>query len=560
MKLVAVIPVRSDAHRCTRDFANTSLLENKLTSILKIKHLFDDIVVNSDSDDLLSIAESLGVSTCRRDPYYASSLCSLEEYWKNLGESVKDADALVVLHVTSPFLRTESIEAVVNLYESKCTSNLGFSSIQTVEYKQDLFYFEDKPLNFKLTRLSRRDSLDKVVARVTFGASVVSRDHLVAGKGILGKNPFFFELDALEAIEIKSPFDFVMSESIFKLGIHYLPDVQDLLSASRAAAPPKLLDCTIRDGGYRNDWAFSNEDVMDAYHACDKAGISIFEIGFLHPENNKGLYFHFQPTLASQLLLKPSSMKVAVMMRPEWGVAHVPYKHEWFVDTVRVLFKSPFDLAYYEENLAICKALEVKGYNIHMNFARGGELKEDSMHHIAIGIVKNSIHPQSITLADTFGDMLDVDVTSSIRLFRTILRSRNLGHIALGFHAHNGMENADAKALAAWKAGALYVDGCIGGFGRGAGNARTEFLVAYWQSGETKFLNTLSQTSFANNMSSNHRQIFALAAALKMHPEYAIQASKVENIDFNASFRKVKSMNAAQKYNADVWAACLSTY
>ena len=30
----------------------------------------------------------------------------------------------------------------------------------------------------------------------------------------------------------------------------------------------KLLDCTIRDGGYLNEWKFSDQEVIDAYQSA----------------------------------------------------------------------------------------------------------------------------------------------------------------------------------------------------------------------------------------------------------------------------------------------------
>lgn len=96
----------------------------------------------------------------------------------------------------------------------------------------------------------------------------------------------------------------------------------------------------------------------------------------------------------------------------------------------------------------------------------------------------------------------------------------------LGFHAHNGLENANAKAIAAWRAGAVYIDGCMGGFGRGPGNAQTEFLVRYWKTGDCGPMDRMVRTSYQNTLSSEEKHIFAEAACQQIHPEYANFASK----------------------------------
>ena len=42
----------------------------------------------------------------------------------------------------------------------------------------------------------------------------------------------------------------------------------------------KLLDCTIRDGGYVNDWKFTKTQVRECYKACSTSGVDYMEIGF----------------------------------------------------------------------------------------------------------------------------------------------------------------------------------------------------------------------------------------------------------------------------------------
>lgn len=42
----------------------------------------------------------------------------------------------------------------------------------------------------------------------------------------------------------------------------------------------KILDCTIRDGGYLNNWHFDKRMVREVYRALSKAGIDVVEIGF----------------------------------------------------------------------------------------------------------------------------------------------------------------------------------------------------------------------------------------------------------------------------------------
>ena len=42
----------------------------------------------------------------------------------------------------------------------------------------------------------------------------------------------------------------------------------------------KILDCTLRDGGYYNDWRFSKSLVSEYIKAVNNSNIDIVEIGF----------------------------------------------------------------------------------------------------------------------------------------------------------------------------------------------------------------------------------------------------------------------------------------
>jgi 4-hydroxy 2-oxovalerate aldolase len=52
---------------------------------------------------------------------------------------------------------------------------------------------------------------------------------------------------------------------------------------------PKIVDCSIRDGGHLNKWHFSPQCVRASYFAALKAGVDYFEIGYRAPETVSGL-------------------------------------------------------------------------------------------------------------------------------------------------------------------------------------------------------------------------------------------------------------------------------
>ena len=78
---------------------------------------------------------------------------------------------------------------------------------------------------------------------------------------------------------------------------------------------------------------------------------------------------------------------------------------------------------------------------------------------------------QALIIMDSTGTYLPFDVQQRIALLKSNLE------IKVGFHAHNNLGCAIANSLVAVEFGADYVDGCIRGFGAGAGNAALEILI-----------------------------------------------------------------------------------
>ena len=53
----------------------------------------------------------------------------------------------------------------------------------------------------------------------------------------------------------------------------------------------KILDCTLRDGGYTNNWNFTKEQVIESYTACKNAGVKYCELVLGVPNQKKGLVY-----------------------------------------------------------------------------------------------------------------------------------------------------------------------------------------------------------------------------------------------------------------------------
>ena len=111
MKVAALIAARSGSVRVQnkniRPFVGSTLHEAKIEQLKRVSNI-DEIVVNSNDDENLAIAEKHGVKTVRRDPYYASNSVSKSDAYRNMAEKM-DCDVIVYANCTNPLIKDETL-------------------------------------------------------------------------------------------------------------------------------------------------------------------------------------------------------------------------------------------------------------------------------------------------------------------------------------------------------------------------------------------------------------------------------------------------------------------
>ena len=90
--LTAVVTVRKNSVRVPnknlKTFCGKNILVHKIEVLKKIKGL-DGIIINTDSDEAIAIAQKYDVSHFRREDYFASSECTNSEFWANIAQNTK---------------------------------------------------------------------------------------------------------------------------------------------------------------------------------------------------------------------------------------------------------------------------------------------------------------------------------------------------------------------------------------------------------------------------------------------------------------------------------------
>ncbi|MCU6770346.1 3-deoxy-manno-octulosonate cytidylyltransferase [uncultured Bacteroides sp.] len=228
-RITAVIPIRVGSQRVKdknlRNFANTTLMENKIEMLLNVPEL-DSIIVNTDSEKAIEIVKNKYCNTKvtyhKREEYYASSQCSGSEFFQHLGQ-VTDTDIFVYAPCTSPFIKPDTISKCIKAF---LNNESNIDCIATVSSIKEFMWLDGRPINYDPLNAPNSQNLPNILA-LNFGATVTSRENLIKNRNIIGKHPQFIVTSDIEAIDIDTPLDFYVAEQIYNKLILEKKDLLD---------------------------------------------------------------------------------------------------------------------------------------------------------------------------------------------------------------------------------------------------------------------------------------------------------------------------------------------
>ena len=240
----------------------------------------------------------------------------------------------------------------------------------------------------------------------------------------------------------------------------------------------KILDCTLRDGGYYNKWDFDRA-VVDGYlKAIKAASIDIVELGFRSlPKNTfMGPYIYTTDEFINQLDL-PEGPLYGVMINGKEFVENSDGQQS----VVKKLFQqkenSPISLVRIAINFnqvfkveSTARQLKDMGYQVGLNMMQAHGKSEKDYIETAKKIATWDVI-DVLYFADSLGNMIPEDIQKICQSLKKSWPG------PLGIHTHNNKNLALINSITAVQNGVTWCDGTITGMGRGAGNVSTESLV-----------------------------------------------------------------------------------
>lgn len=238
-----------------------------------------------------------------------------------------------------------------------------------------------------------------------------------------------------------------------------------------------LLDCTLRDGGYLNNWNFGHKDIIHIFNALVESKVSFIEIGFLDDSYEFSMDHTINPNTECYNKIfegvdKKGCRAVAMIDYGHCDIKNIELRDrsKTFIDFIRVIFKKD----KMEAALKYVSEVQKLGYHVFAQMVSiTSYTKRDLNRFINLA---NKYKPFAVSIVDTYG-LLDKDI---LTFYYDHLDRKLDDNIRMGFHGHNNFQLAYANSLRfmehIYKRNVL-VDGTIMGMGKSAGNAPLETLM-----------------------------------------------------------------------------------
>jgi len=288
----------------------------------------------------------------------------------------------------------------------------------------------------------------------------------------------------------------------------------------------KLLDCTLRDGGYVNNWDFSAQQIEFTVSNLICAGIDYIEIGYLTSITSdvNGTQFGDMESVSRFLPENKRRSKYVIMADvAQFDASALCRKSAQTADGVRIVFyKRQIEQAY-----AFCEKIVDMGYDLFLQPMVTIDYSPQEFAMLVSRFQRN--YPlYSVSIVDSFGCMTKKDVYGFVKILDDCIPQ----DISVGFHSHNNMSLAMQNSISLFKYTSkrqFIIDASVGGIGRGAGNLPTELIVNYYNLEHNgnfniePILDVIS--SITEPISRTHKWGYSpylmVTALLRAHPNFA---------------------------------------
>lgn len=233
--------------------------------------------------------------------------------------------------------------------------------------------------------------------------------------------------------------------------------------------PVSVLDATLRDAGYLNQWAFSRAQIFDVVGGVAKAGAEAIEVGYVSDDPSKPPAARCDAALLAELNAHiDGAASLAVMIslsEPDPDALFASRRDQ--LDLVRI----PCTIEQVPQALGVAAAVRRHGIAASLNLVNISTLSPEQLTAACRDVTRAGV-ADILYLADSRGACRPEEVAEIVTVVR-----RHWSRL-LGFHAHNNTGFAIVNPLVALDNGCGLIDGTVNGLGLGSGNTQLLHALA----------------------------------------------------------------------------------
>lgn len=288
----------------------------------------------------------------------------------------------------------------------------------------------------------------------------------------------------------------------------------------------EILDCTLRDGGFINNWEFGKDCIINIVERLSLANIDIIEIGYLREKAKEDVNSTQFPNtkFVNNLIPKHVYEKTKIVAILDFGACSIDNIYpasECHLHGIRLTFKrSEIDSAF-----SFAEKLQSKGYEVYIQPVNIMDYSSSEI--LNLTEKSNKINPASLCLVDTYGFMDKRDLVKRFYL----LDSNLAPQIKIGYHSHNNFQLAYSNSVELIDQQTkrnIILDTSVFGMGKGAGNANTELIAYYINQRENDKYDIDQLLEIADIYIEKEREkhfwgytlLYYIAAAVRVHHSY----------------------------------------
>ena len=288
----------------------------------------------------------------------------------------------------------------------------------------------------------------------------------------------------------------------------------------------KLLDCTLRDGGYINNWEFGYHTIKDVIKKLVESQVDYVEVGFLRNcqyGQNAAVFNNCAEIRSILPENKGNTMFTAMALHNKYDIDRLENYDGQTIDALRITFHD-YDI---DEGLAYIEKAMKKGYKVFANPINIMGYSDEMILQLLKKI--NKIKPYAFSIVDTFGSMMKEDL---MRIYSMVEHNLDKS-IVIGLHLHENLALSFSLAqdFISMKASGrqCVIDASMLGMGRSPGNLCMELIMDYMNKTQDGAYNVNPVLDGIDDHIAKLKQIepwgyntaYALSAKFNLHRNYA---------------------------------------